>query len=517
MSNLKKIEVIQCAILLVLLFLILPWIWIGFLGSDDATYVEGAYGWLLNFPYVGDFGTIRYPLTLPIALSYTIFGESAFSSTLPNLVLFFAIVFGTYFVLRRHVGTNTAFGTCLILVTLPIFVVNATVTFADITELTFILVSLYLFYLATTEERPMVLLLAAGASAGVAFLTRETTVFLIAFYGLIFLAGYGISRIRYFQMAAGFLMVWGLEVVYLTVMTGDPLYRVQMSMHHDSTIDRSVEAAGNIGVSPIWDPLFVLLVNQEFGIHFWVLLGVCVWTFFVWRRGETTFLANPFIKLIAAFGAFWFVCVAAATTLLPLNPRYFMATAFCGAIVIAYSLSLQWDLRRKALVVSTSVLLGLANLAGLVAENTNYMFGEHQYVALLKESQGVLITDKETLRRAKYLMTWSKIDSDLATDVLTDEAPVFINGNRFGGINSVAKFETLIAKLSDNGCEVVERFGARPQMESRLMKALGLNGLIPPSIWFKLSEGHPGAIVVSPKDSRCYVLFSTDQFGPGRI
>ena len=41
--------------------------WVGFIASDDTTYARGAYGWIEHFPYVGGHGTIRYPITVPMA------------------------------------------------------------------------------------------------------------------------------------------------------------------------------------------------------------------------------------------------------------------------------------------------------------------------------------------------------------------------------------------------------------------------------------------------------------------
>ena len=54
---------------LLLFALLLAFAWVGFLASDDVTYARGAYGWMEHFPYVGGHGTIRYPITIPMALS----------------------------------------------------------------------------------------------------------------------------------------------------------------------------------------------------------------------------------------------------------------------------------------------------------------------------------------------------------------------------------------------------------------------------------------------------------------
>ena len=63
-------------------------------------------------------------------------------------------------------------------------------------------------------------------------------------------------------------------------MTGDPLYRFNISLHHNSTIDRSVDLAGNVIVHPFIDPLLVLLINQEFMLLLPIAVPLGAWLCF---------------------------------------------------------------------------------------------------------------------------------------------------------------------------------------------------------------------------------------------
>src|SRR5947199_3161140 len=65
------------------------------------------------------------------------------------------------------------------------------------------------------------LLLMVGALMGLAMLSRETTVLAIASFGVLFLAGYGMSRRFYLLIGVGFFAIVGLEFTYLWGMTGN--------------------------------------------------------------------------------------------------------------------------------------------------------------------------------------------------------------------------------------------------------------------------------------------------------
>jgi hypothetical protein len=61
----------------VLAALLLPFFYVGFQASDDASYVSGGLGWLERFPYVGDcHWTLRHTITLPVAASVGLLGLS---------------------------------------------------------------------------------------------------------------------------------------------------------------------------------------------------------------------------------------------------------------------------------------------------------------------------------------------------------------------------------------------------------------------------------------------------------
>jgi 4-amino-4-deoxy-L-arabinose transferase-like glycosyltransferase len=101
--------------------------WVGFIGSDDATYAKGAYGWIDAFPglYVGGHGTIRYLITIPMALSFSIFGENSFGMVLPCLLYSLAFMILAWRAVRDAASTLSANLALLVLATSPLLVIQS--------------------------------------------------------------------------------------------------------------------------------------------------------------------------------------------------------------------------------------------------------------------------------------------------------------------------------------------------------------------------------------------------------
>lgn len=401
-----RADVLRLACILVVAALLLNFGWIGYLASDDAIYASGGIGWLTQFPYVGDHhGSVREPMTIPIALSFALFGRNEFALVLPTLLAFLATLAVTYFALARRLGPNAGMAGALLLATTPLFAVQSTVASADVNELFWLASAYWLFQAAADRSRPAGLLIAAGAAVGVAFLTRETAVFAIVYFGLLFLFGYGLPRRLYWWMAVGFALVVGAETAYLAAVTGDPLYRINMSMHHGE-VNRALALEGNVLVHPLLDPLLVFLLNQEFGLLFWIAAPAATWLCFApsvetrWRA-----VARP----LAALALVWLACFYAAGSLLPLNPRYGSVATYAAAILAALA-ALQ--LARRSRLAATALLAGLVgtNLLCLALENREPLFGERALVAYVQSGAGgPVTTDPETRHRALLLLDWAGV------------------------------------------------------------------------------------------------------------
>lgn len=484
------------AALLLALFLgmaaVLAIAWVGFLGSDDVTYATGAYGWLRQFPYVGGHGTIRYLITWPIALSFLAFGEGEFQLILPTICYFAALIAITYLCVARQLDRATAVVAAILVMTLPLFAVQATTASADITELVFIVASAWLFYVASTAARPLPLLFASGAAAGLAWLTRETAVALLLFYGLSFLAGYRIKRWHYFVMGAGFFAVWGCELVYLYVMTGNPLYRVFISLHHDSTVTRAFDVAGNLFVHPAINPLVMLLVNQEFAMFFWIAIPVIVWLF---AKRVLPERYTEIARLWSLLAIVWFLFFAVNSSLLPLNPRYVAPTAYGAAIAMAIFLRALWLDRRAWAAGLVFCAIVATNFAAIHVENRDYMFGERALAIFVGEGGRSVRTDPDTAHRALQLLEWQHKEQLVVAGAPAPGQLYFYNPIRAGFPSRLVKPEDAPKYRPAPAWEIVWQSQPQPKLSGRVLKALGLDGLIPEGLMRRLYLPHPGVTV----------------------
>jgi 4-amino-4-deoxy-L-arabinose transferase-like glycosyltransferase len=102
--------------------------WVGFIGSDDALYVEGARSWLHSFPYLGDtHWALRHTFVIPVALAFRMFGESEASLTLVSLFYYLGNLTVGYLLLARRFHGRQALAACVVLMTVPVMVIWSTV------------------------------------------------------------------------------------------------------------------------------------------------------------------------------------------------------------------------------------------------------------------------------------------------------------------------------------------------------------------------------------------------------
>jgi 4-amino-4-deoxy-L-arabinose transferase-like glycosyltransferase len=475
---------------LILFALLVAWGWVGFLGSDDVTYAKGGYGWLENFPFVGGHGTIRYPITIPIALSFLTLGEHEFAMVLPSLLYMFGFLALTWFAVQRAGDGWLAFGALAALITCPLLVVQSSIASVDIVEMFYLFASAYLFWRCIEDGPDAKRLFFAGALAGLGFLTRETAIFIALFYAIYFAIGYRFNRGHYLWIAAGFVAVWMVEVIYLWIMTGDPLYRITISLNHDSSIDRSIDLAGNVIVHPLVDPLLVLLANQEFMALFFVAIPVGGWLCFS-RSIEPKL--QRFARIVAMLGLVWFVTAGAAQKLLPLNPRYFMITCASACILTGIALAVLWQRgnRRWAVLLLTAFLIG-TNLLGTYVENKDSLFGERRLASLAAaQPQNTFHTDPMTRYRADMLLRWEKAQPRVLAEPPTTGALYFHNPKWADSANFMMTADQIPAFKAQPGWERIGSWEPQPPVITKAIEATGLSAVIPQGIWHKLRHRHP--------------------------
>jgi len=463
--------------------------WVGFLASDDVTYALGAYGWIEQFPFVGGHGTIRYPITIPMALSFLTFGENEFAMVLPSLLYMLAFLALLWHVIRGVSGSIAATSALCVLAVSPLLVIQSSIASVDIVEMAFLFSSVLLFWRCLDTGPNRVQLFVAGVLAGLAFLTRETAIFVAVFYALLFLIGHRFHRVHYLWIAAGFLALWAVEVCYLWAMTCDPLYRIDMSLHHCSSIDRTIDVAGNVVIHPLIDPLLVLLLNQEFMALYFIAIPFGAWLCFGKSIDQST---QHFARIIALFGLTWFFCAAAAQHLLPLNPRYFMITTAVACVLTGIGLARLASSGSRIVLASSVSLLIAGNLVGIYVENKDSLFGPRKLAAiaaLYPDAQ--IATDPMTRYRADMLLRWEGARARV-TDRPAVNGDLFFYNPAFADTpNFKMSAESVKLYQPANEARLIRRYEPEPIYAARLIEAGGLSKFLPEGIWTKIRYRHP--------------------------
>ena len=493
-SSLGRQDIACVAILLVVSSLLYYVAWLGFAGSDDAYYAAAAQNWLNDFPYVGDnHWSLRHPLVLPLAASFAVFGLSEFALFVPIIIYNFLVVLLGYFILRNRFSGLTSTLLSVILVSTPLFAASGGVCFIDIAELLFVALSLTFFAEAVSRDFQVQPLVIAGAFAGLAFSSRETAAALIVFYGLCFLLGYGGHRLKYFVMAGGFLIVFAIEALYYLVMTGNPLHRLNISLHHDE-ITRSEEAqkiidgSGSISTDTVFDTLLLVLLNQEFGILYYVFFIAVFWVFL---SRNIAGVERIVLRVLSGSALTWLLCLALAGGILFLLPRYTFPSTFAAALVVAIVIGSLWQARRHLLAAGLGIAIVAVNLLCISVENRAIFHGERQLVALAGESNETIHTDGLTLHRIRFLLQVEGLDnvSDLtepADGALWYRVPRNINQTiRDGG--EIPLGERL---RTDPGYsfETVAIYDPGRRWLGPLIEAIGLRDALPTRIYAKIDR-----------------------------
>lgn len=328
--------------------------WIGFIASDDSLYYAGAAEWLSRPPFPGsDHWTTRFPLVLTFAGLLAVLGDGfpAFATT---ALLFYVLLVGTMGMFGRSVGgARTGWLAALLTATVPVVVGQATTVGVDLLEASLLLAGIML---ATRTDARLAHGVAGGVCFGLAMLCRETTALPLVGLLPLFLLGRPVGRAMLVAAGLGALAVLGAEALFQGLLTGDPLRRYAIAFNHDSTIDRAANLEGNFLVHPVIDPFLVLLVNDDFGLLFWVAIAAIAAG--AHRLVEPA--ARPRAIVLLAMAGASFLLVAVLATKLVLNPRYFMLAALAAVLLVAFWLDRlrpRWRVLLLGAITASNLLL----------------------------------------------------------------------------------------------------------------------------------------------------------------
>lgn len=454
--------------------------WVGWMGSDDARHIDGALGWYKEFPYLPiHHGEFRHLITLPAAFSFSLFGISEYSAVLPILIYYFCILAFTLLEVQKRFDGPTALLSILLIASMSIFSLRATVVYSDIVEAFFVTLSFWLFLRSCNKSNNRVLLLfIAGTLAGAGWLTRETTVALLLIYGLLFIVGFGIPRRYYWIMAIGFLLVLFADSLFFWAQTGNPFYRyVEIFTARTGFISMQPQSGqlfndiGNVQLTPLIDPVIALLINHEMGILFYLTPFVA---FGLWRDKQMDPEKRKLALLFLFFGLTWFLVTSIAVT--RYHPRYFTVTSYCVALATATWLIHVVRPHRPKMALSLAFTVISIACAGIYVENRNPIFGARSFADIAADTDQIIHTDPETYRRS-YLLLLSNGSVKNASFEQPIPGDLYLyNPNRIDEDKSRCRWRP--AKDWQQ-LKVIEE---EPKLIAILLKASGHIGILHPSI-----------------------------------
>lgn len=381
--------------------------WIGYTDSDDQFYAAAASGWIAHFPYVGtNHWGLRHAIVLPIAVSFALAGATEAMLVLPIAICFLALAGLTFFAVDRFVDAKTAFVASTLFTLTPLFSLSASIVRTDLVELFFVSLSFWAFYQAIRRNGSPRSLILAGASAGVAWITRETSIALVLLYAVLFLAGTGIPRVRYLWIAGGFLGIVMADTLYLWYSTGDLLYRYHVTFQAvaaDNPVVKAQERQAELIAAPkFFRPFLVVFLTHEFGLLNFLAVPAAAWLSF--SRAISPRLRD-LARLLSALAVIWFTIISYAFgDLLWNQPRYQSVPAYCAVVLLALWITQIGSVRGPKLSLAAMVLLMITNVLLTDADNKDLLFGERSLVSVSLETREPIYTDSATRGSADFLL-----------------------------------------------------------------------------------------------------------------
>lgn len=469
--------------------------WTGYTESDDWFYARAAAGWAFHFPYLAhDHWGLRHAVVLPMALMFRLFGESELTLESPALFYLAALLLLCFFYTRRIAGSSAALLAVVLIMATPGIAARASALTEDLAEACFVLGSLFAFQFAW-DGRRVGLFVLSGVLAGLGFITRETTVALLAAYGVLFLLNYGGRRLPYVWMGIGFALVVGLDTALLWWASGDPLYRLHISLagvHGDNSsmagqfqTEPGLTRFGNIAVARWLEPLAILFVDQRFGLLFWAAVPACAVLAFDRTPSET----RRGVRLIGTFALVWFVVLCYLLTFLWVLARYQLIVSAAMAIPLAIALDRLFRRGRWVVAGGAVALLIASGLALISASNRNPLFGERALVAYARQHDAVVDTDPGTLRGAAWLLQIHGVADRVRAAAPTPGGLYFFDHPR----RHIPADWPVQAPAP--GWVAVERFEKDPGPIARIVRALGIAHLFPAPIARKLDPPPQTAVL----------------------
>lgn len=245
---------------------------VGFVGGghDDARYLDAARCWAASGSMCvpSEHWAARWPVVAPLAGALALFGDSRSAVGLGSLPWWIAALVLSGWVGKLWWSRGAGLAAAIVLASVPAVAILALRPGADLPELAAQLAALAFGTLAVARGSAP-LALAAGAAAGIAVATRETSIVFCAVAALAWIVLGSTHRRLLGWAVAGLAAVMLAEMAAYGVATGDPLFRFRLSLAHGAVPSQFLAPGVDTSRSPILNPDFIAGWIRPLGIEVW--------------------------------------------------------------------------------------------------------------------------------------------------------------------------------------------------------------------------------------------------------
>lgn len=480
-------ETLLMLITAVFVALMIAFGWVGYVGGDDAIYSQTAIKFLQEGPYVGESHfEVRFTVILSILISYALFGIGVLQLALVSALYAVGTLFLIFLILKPY-SIRIACLAVALLSALPLLSIQASITYCDMVEVFFVTLSIFLFIKSVNSPNQIKWLIFAGVAAALAYLSRTTSIALLAGYGVLFLMGQGPKRAHYWWMAGGFFLVILIDALFLFSETGDPVYRLTLAWANvageDSSVTETVgfmvpDHAGNISLMPLLDPILLFFINHEFGIFFFFAFPAILWALFLREKDKG---GTALLRWLAIFGLVWAVVATIALSKYS-HPRYYLVTCACFVIPLVVWLQEVVIVKSKLAAGAIILLLFAASFTGTYIDNKKPISGSYALRDYAMTTSEPIYTDPYTADRAKFLLEIENVDKHVFDSKVPDGSLYFYNPGRLEKIDFA---DTTEYEPKENWQLVYESKPSR-KWSGIVLESLGLSKFIPSAIYKRL-------------------------------
>ena len=342
--------------------------------NDDIDYIFSAHEVSEGrfYPLYGSsINAIRWMMTLPIAVSFRLFGVNIFSSSLYPISCSLGTIIATFYIGKILVNYRVGLISALILSFFPLDIAFSTQLVPTVPVTMFMTLALLLFLYAEKYNRTTLFFL-SGIMMGFSYLANIMTGILALSISISYIIIERRFKKKYFLVLLGFLLVFSLESLLMLINTGNAFHRLNVIHETEKMIGTNTD----MGYYP---RVMLKLINVDFnahegnlGVYFYVFIIACVFSFIRTERG-LWFLVLSFVLIML-----YFEFGVMTSNLKPIAKwvRYLLVFGPTFSILIGYMFEKISNNNLKIVLISIFLIV---NIPYIIGSTETYRSWTHEF------------------------------------------------------------------------------------------------------------------------------------------